>query len=68
MLASQLCVFDDKTDSNLSVCVLNILPKTSGLPSLLAVNLTKMEIDFSNSHVTSRWSLYQRVMLGSFLH
>ena len=25
-------------------------------------------IDFSNSHVTSSWSLYQRVMFGSLWH
>ena len=27
-----------------SVCVINILPKVSSLPSLLAINLMKMEI------------------------
>ena len=29
---------------NLSVCVLNILPKVNSLPSLLATNLMKMKI------------------------
>ena len=29
---------------NLSVCVLNILPKVSSLPSSLAINLMKMEV------------------------
>ena len=29
---------------NLSVCVMNILPKVSSLPNLLAINLMKMEI------------------------
>ena len=28
---------------NLSVCVMNILPKVSSLPNLLAINLMKME-------------------------
>ena len=53
-------------DSN--VCVLNILPKVSSLPSLLAINLVKIEIDFPNSHVTSCWSLDQRVMFRNLLH
>ena len=29
---------------NLSVCVLNILPKVSSLPNLLAINVMKVEI------------------------
>ena len=29
---------------DLSVCVLDILPKVSSIPSLLAINLMKMEI------------------------
>ena len=33
-----------KIGHDLSVCVLNILPKASSLPMLLAINLTKMEI------------------------
>ena len=53
---------------DLSVCVMNILPKVSSLPSLLAVNLVKMEMNFSNSHATSCWSLDQRVIFGSLYH
>ena len=33
-----------EVDDDLSVCVMNILPKVSSLPSLLAINLMKMEI------------------------
>ena len=42
-----------KVGDDLSVCVLHILPKVSSLPDLLAINLMKVEIDFSNSHMTS---------------
>ena len=36
-------------ETRLFVCTLNILPKASSLPSLLAINLVKMEnIHFSN--------------------
>ena len=31
---------------DLSVCVLNILPKVSSLPSLLSINLVKVEYRF----------------------
>ena len=51
--------------NDLSVCVMNILPKISSLPSLLAINLCKKDIDLSKSHVTSSWSFDQRVMFGS---
>ena len=44
--------------------MLNILPKVSNLTSLLAINLMKIETDFSNKHVISCWSLDQRVMFG----
>ena len=37
---------------DLSVCVMNILPKTSNLPSLLAINLTKGRANLQeNTHV-----------------
>ena len=33
-----------KVGDDLSVCVLNILPKSNNLPSFLAINLRKEEI------------------------
>ena len=35
---------EQELGDDLSVCIMNILPKVSSLPSLLAINLTKMEI------------------------
>ena len=35
---------EEEAGDDLSVCVMNILPKVSSLPSLLAINLMKMEI------------------------
>ena len=36
--------FREEVGDDLSVCVLNVLPKVSSLPSLLAINLVKVEI------------------------
>ena len=48
---------------DLNVCMLNILPKVSSLPCLLArKSYESGYIDFSNGSVTSRWSLDERVM------
>ena len=35
---------EEEAGDDLSVCVMNILLKVSSLPSLLAINLMKMEI------------------------
>ena len=35
---------EEEAGDDLSVCVMNILPKVSRPPSLLAINLMKMEI------------------------
>ena len=35
---------EQEVGDGLSVCVMNILPKVNSLPSLLAINLMKMEI------------------------
>ena len=41
---SQLKDIKQEVGDDLSVCMMNILPKFSSLPSLLAINLRKMEI------------------------
>ena len=46
----------------LSISVLNLLPKLTNLPSLVAMRLVKVGINFLNCHVTSYWSPDQRVM------
>ena len=43
-VVSSLNILQQKDGDDLSVCVLNILPKVSSLPSLLAINLVKVEI------------------------
>ena len=40
----RLFKYEQEVGDNLSVCVLNILPKVSSLPNLLAINLVKVEI------------------------
>ena len=41
---SQLKDIKQEVGDDLSVCMMNILPKFSSLPNLLAINLRKMEI------------------------
>ena len=41
---SQLKDIKQEVGDDLSVCMMNILPKFSSLPILLAINLRKMEI------------------------
>ena len=62
--------YKQEVRDDLNVCVLNILPKDSSLSSLFAVNLTEVQIQIFQIvvRVTSRCSLYQRVMFGSVLH
>ena len=43
-VVSSFNILQQKDGDDLSVCVLNILPKVSSLPSLLAINLVKVEI------------------------
>ena len=40
----RLFKYEQEVGDNLSVCVLNILPKVSSLANLLAINLVKVEI------------------------
>ena len=57
-----------KVGDDLSVCVLNILPKGSNLPSFFSYKPPERgDIDFSNIYVTSHWPLDQKVMSGSTL-
>ena len=55
----------EEVDENLGVCVMNIFPKVSSLPISLYKPHENGDIDFLKSHVTSCWSLDQRVMFGS---
>ena len=49
---------------DLNICVMNILPKVSSLPSLLAINLMKMEIQIFQ---TVTWSQVGHLVKGSCL-
>ena len=49
---------------DLRFCVMNILPKSQQPTKFISYNSRKWRY-FSNSHVTSCWSLDQRVMFGS---
>ena len=44
LLSQFLLTFQQEVGDDLSVCVMNIPPKVSSVPSLLAINLMKMEI------------------------
>ena len=55
-----------KVGDDLSVCVLNILPKGSNLPSFFSYKPPERgDIDFSNIYVTSHWPLDQKSCLGA---
>ena len=57
-------VLQDKqeVDDDLSVCMLNILPKVNSLPSLLAIILMKMEIEIFQ---TVTWPHVDHLIKGS---
>ena len=55
---------EQELGDDLSVCAMNILPKVSSLPSLLAINLMKMEICIFQ---TITWPHVVRLIEGSCL-
>ena len=61
----RLFKYEQEVGDNLSVCVLNILPKVSSLPNLLAINLVKVEIYIYilNSHLWEPLTLSKHLAL-----
>ena len=59
-------VLQDKqeVDDDLSVCMMNIIPKVNSLPSLLAISLMKMEIEIFQ---TVTWPHVDHLIKGSCL-
>ena len=53
-----------KVGNDLSVCVLNILPKVSSLPDLLSINLVKVEIQIFQTVI---WPYIGHLIKGSCL-